>query len=343
MDWAVIIAGGSGTRFWPLSSPAHPKQLLQLGGARSTAEETMDRLTGFISPARTIVVTGPDLATPFSSRLGLRPENVLVEPRPAGTGPALVWASHEIRRRDPEARVLAMHADWAVGDPGAFVRTAASALDAARRYDRLVTVGIVPSRPDPDYGYIVPGPPIDGVVRAVARFVEKPDSAAALDLMAEGALWNSGLFAWTTRRLLEEVNAHTPEIARHLGRLEEGDVAGYFDGLTAISIDVGVLERSDRVAVVPGHFDWDDVGTWEALARVRVPDRGGNVAVGPVSLVEASDCIIWSEGTPIVVAGAEGLVVVCANNRILVATRAQAADLKRVLEQLPPEVRDLPS
>ena len=343
MDWAVILAGGSGSRFWPLSSRTHPKQLLPLAGLRSTAEETLDRLTGFIPPARTIVVCGPDLAGPLASRLSLRSENVLVEPRPASTGPALVWATHQIRRRDPEAGVLAMHADWVVGDPAAFVRTAGSALEAARRHNRLVTVGIVPSRPETGYGYIVPGEPLDQGTRSVARFVEKPEAGAALDLMAEGALWNSGLFAWTADRLLAEVAAHTPEIARSLDRLEQGDVAGFFSGVTAISVDVGVLERSEKVAVVPGHFDWDDVGTWEALTRIRPLDKSGNVAVGPAALVDAADCIVWSEGTPIVVSGVRDLVVVHANNRILVVSRTQAADLKRLLEQLPPEIRDLPS
>jgi mannose-1-phosphate guanylyltransferase len=343
MDWAVILAGGSGSRFWPLSSPTRPKQLLPLVGARSTIEETFDRLTGFIPLSRTLVVTGPTIAPMLIKRLGLDPANVLVEPRPMSTGPALVWATCEASRRDSSAAVLALHSDWAVGDPAAFVRTAETALFAARSHDRLVTVGIVPSRPDTGYGYIVPGTPLDRGARTVARFAEKPDASTALNLMAEGALWNTGLFAWTAARLLTEVQNHTPEIAPHLIRLAEGDVAAFFSGVTAISIDVGVLERSHAVAVVPGHFDWDDVGTWEALARVRPRDRSGNVAVGPVTLFESSDCIAWSEGTPIVISGLKDLVVIQANGRILVLDRSRAADLKRTLDALPAEVRDLPA
>lgn len=342
MDWAVIIAGGSGTRFWPLSSPTHPKQLLPLTGLRSTAEETLDRLTGFIPRSRTLVVTGPDLAGPLADRLGLPVGNFLMEPRPASTGPALVWATHEVATRDPDGAILAMHADWAIGDPSAFVRSAASALEAARRHDCLITVGIVPSRPDTGYGYIVPGEPLDQGARSVRQFVEKPDEPTARELLAAGALWNSGLFAWTARRLLEEVRALTPEIAGALDQLDRADVAGFFAGVAPISIDVGVLERTRRIAVLPGHFDWDDVGTWDALARVRPLDREGNVAVGPVHLVDARGCIVWSEGTPIVVSGVSDLVVVSANNRILVLPRSQAADLKRVLARLPPGVRDLP-
>ncbi len=343
MDWAVILAGGSGLRFWPLSSPTRPKQLLPLAGARSTAEDTLDRLAGFIPSARTLIVTGAGLAALLSDRLGIDPRNVLVEPRAASTGPALLWATWEIRRRDPAAAILSLHADWVVGDPAAFVSTAASALAAARAHDRLVTVGIVPSRPETGYGYIVPGQPLDRGARTVLRFAEKPDASTALDLMAEGALWNSGLFAWTADRLLAEIQAHTPELARELPRLEADDVAGFFAAVPSTSIDVALLERSERVAVVPGHFDWDDVGTWEALARVRPRDRQGNIAVGQVVLHDASDCIVWSDAIPIVVSGVHDVVVVEANGRVLVMDRSQAGELKRLLETLPAEIRDLPA
>jgi mannose-1-phosphate guanylyltransferase len=342
MDWAVILAGGSGTRFWPLSSRSRPKQLLPLAGARSTAEETLDRLAGFIPASRTLLVAGAALAPLLTERLNLDPQSVLIEPRPASTGPALLWATWEARRRDPDAAVLSLHADWVVGDPAAFTRTAETALETARKHDRLVTVGIVPSRPDTGYGYIVPGTPLDAESRTVARFTEKPDAGTALDLMAEGALWNSGLFAWTAARLLGEVAEHTPELAGPLPLLEQEDVAGFFAGVTPISIDVGLLERSERVAVVPGHFDWDDVGTWEALARVRPRDKHGNVAVGSVALNAASDCIVWSDSMPIVVSGLQDVVVVQANGRILVMARSQAAELKAILDNLPAEIRELP-
>ena len=343
MDWAVILAGGSGTRFWPLSSPHRPKHLLPLAGARSTAEETVERLTALVPRSRILVVTGQATAAALGARLELDLENVLVEPRAASTGPALVWATAEAARRDPSATVLSLHADWAVGDTAAFVRTAEAALLAARTTDRLITVGIVPSRPETGYGYIVSGEALESGAQRVERFTEKPDSAAALDLLAAGALWNSGLFAWAARRLLAEVERHTPEIAPHLGRLAEGDVAGFYRGVTPVSIDVGVLERSDAVAVVPGHFDWDDVGTWEALSRVRPRDGLGNVAVGPAVLRESSDCIVWSEGVPVVLDGVRDLVVVSANGRVLVMDRARAADLKRCVDDLPAEIRELPA
>jgi mannose-1-phosphate guanylyltransferase len=339
--WAVILAGGSGSRFWPLSTPSRPKQLLPLSGDRSTAEEAVDRLEGLVPKERILLVTGSALAQPLQKLLGIAPENLLIEPRAASTGPALVWASYEAFRRDPNAEVLSLHADWAVRDADAFRRAADLALSTAAIHGVLVTVGIVPSRPETGYGYIVPGPSLDDRARTVARFSEKPDAATALTLLAEGALWNSGLFAWSARALLEQVRTHTPEIAPHLSTLEAGDVEAFFRRVTPISIDVGLLERSTSVAVVPGIFPWDDIGTWDALARTNRRDARGNVAIGPVYLQDCHDCICWSDGEPIVVSGGQELVVVHANGRTLVMHRSNAADLKQVLDRLPAEVRDL--
>jgi mannose-1-phosphate guanylyltransferase len=343
MRWAVILAGGSGTRFWPLSTPQNPKQLLPLAGATSTAEEAIERLTGLIPRERILVVTGPALAPRLQERLKLPTANVLIEPRAASTAPALIWATSEAERRDPQAEVLSLHADWAVGDGAAFRRTADVALTTARRHERLVTVGVVPSRPETGYGYIVPGPPLGDGARMVARFSEKPDAATALDLMAAGALWNTGLFAWTAERLLAEVEAHTPEVAPHLRSLRAGDVERFFREVTPISIDVGLLERSPSVAVVSGAFAWDDVGTWQALNRVRPKDPNGNVVVGSAFMHESEDCIVWAERDTVVLSGVQDLIVVQANGRILVMPAERASSIKQLLDALPPEIRDLRS
>ena len=342
MIWAVILAGGSGSRFWPLSTPSTPKQLLPLTGPQSTAKQAVARLDGLVPRERILVVTGAALAERMITELDLPRANVLVEPRAASTGPALVWATFEAQHRDPAAQVLSLHADWSIREPEAFRHSAAQALATALRHKRLVTVGIVPSRPETGFGYIVPGNPLDEVSRTVSRFAEKPDAATALDLMASGALWNSGLFAWTATVLMDEVRRHTDEIAPHLGLLEKGDVAGFFAAVTPVSIDVGLLERSAAVGVVPGRFTWDDVGTWDALPRVRSRDPHGNAVVGPVHLLDTADCVVWSDGDPIVVSGMKDLVIVHAHGRILVMPRRQAADLKSILDRLPAEVRDLP-
>jgi mannose-1-phosphate guanylyltransferase len=343
MRWAVILAGGAGTRFWPLSTPENPKQLLPLAGSTSTAEESIDRLAGLIPRERILVVTGSALATQIQQRLKLPNANLLVEPRAASTAPALIWATLEAQRRDPEAEVLSLHADWAVGDAAAFRRTADAALTTARRHDRLVTVGVVPSRPETGYGYIVPGAPLGDDVRMVARFSEKPDAATALDLMAAGALWNSGLFAWTAERLVAEVETHTPEVAPHIPALEAGDVDRFFRDVTPISIDVGVLERSSAVAVVSGAFAWDDIGTWQALTRVRPKDPNGNVVVGSAFLHESEDCIVWADRDTVVLSGIQDLIVIQANGRILVMPSERAASMKQMLDALPPEIRDVHS
>jgi mannose-1-phosphate guanylyltransferase len=317
--------------------------LLPLAGSSSTAEEALDRLVGLIPKERTLVVAGAALADRLRQRLSLAASNMLVEPRAASTAPALIWATVEAQRRDADAEVLSLHADWAVGDAAAFRRTADMALTTARRYERLVTVGVVPSRPETGYGYIVPGPSLGDGARMVARFSEKPDAATALDLMAAGALWNSGLFAWTAERLLLEAEAHTPEVAPQLPALRSGDIERFFREVTPISIDVGLLERSASVAVVSGAFAWDDVGTWQALTRVRPKDPRGNVVVGNAFTHESEDCIVWSDRDTIVLDGVRDLIVVQANGRILVMPADRAASMKQLLDALPPDVRDVGS
>ncbi len=340
MHWAVILAGGSGTRFWPLSSPARPKQLLPLAGPQSTAEAAVERLAGLMPPERILLVTGAALAGPLRATLRVPAENVLVEPEAKSTGPALAWGSWVARSRDPEAVVLATHADWHVPDPSAFVRTARVALSVAEAGARLVTVGVVPTRPETGYGYIVPGQPAEGGF-VVAEFKEKPFAEGAAALIARGALWNSGLFAWRAETILAEISTHTPEMAGALPALAQADVAGFFRQCRAVSVDVGVLERSAAVVVVPGKFEWDDIGTWEALARIRPLDPGGNLLVGNVSAVDTRHAIAWSETMPIVLAGVENVVVVEANGRILVMDRRNAAGLKEILAQIPQSVREI--
>lgn len=340
MRWAVILAGGSGTRFWPLSTPAAPKQLLPLCGPESTAEAAVSRLEGLVDRSRILLVTGPRLAAPLGSRLGIPAANLLIEPAPKSTGPALAWATQVATARDPDATVLSLHADWHVPDVAAFQRVATRAFQVAEEGGSLVTVGVVPTRAETGYGYIVTGAPVGGAFR-VERFKEKPTAAAAADLIAGGALWNSGLFAWRGATLLQQLRRHTPEIGPGLEYLDRADVDGFFNRVGEISIDVGLLERSPEVLAVRGDFSWDDVGTWEALARVRLPDGEGNVVVGPVAAVGAHRCIGWSEGPPVVLAGVTDLVVVAANGRILVMPRAKAADLKQVLDALPRSIREI--
>lgn len=339
--WAAIVAGGSGTRFWPLSRADRPKQFLPLDGDRPLLLQTFDRLQGLFPPERILVVTGRHHAGATSRLLtDLPAANLLAEPRAASTGPALAWATSVARARDPEAAVLSLHADWHVGDAGSFRATCSRALDVAQRFDVLVTVGVVPTRAEVGYGYIQPGERLETDAWHVARFIEKPDQQRARELVDGGALWNSGLFAWTAERFLAETREHAPEIGEHLPLLDRGDVDGFFAAVTPIAVDVSHFERAQRVAVVPGAFPWDDVGTWAALARVRETDAAENVLVGGALAVESERCVLWADHGAIVADGVRNLVVVRTSGVTLVTTRERAAELKTLLERLPPEIRE---
>ena len=340
--WAPILAGGSGTRFWPLSTPQRPKQMLPLAGPDPLLRQAVRRLEGLVPMDHVLIITGASLATRTAELVPEVPaSNVLVEPRARSTGPALTWATAVAAGRDPRASILSLHADWYVGDDAAFRSTAAAALDAAERHDTLVTVGIVPSRPDVGYGYILPGDTLAEPARRVARFVEKPDAARAAALIAQGALWNSGLFAWTAARFVAETEAVAGEIAPHLDRLRRGDVDGFFAAVQPIAVDVSHFERSSRVAVVRGRFPWDDVGTWAALLRVRGRDADGNVTVGDVVARDSSGCVAWSADGSVVIDGMRDVVVVRAHGVTLVTTVQRAEHLKALLEALPARVREL--
>ena len=270
--WAVILAGGVGSRFWPLSTPQRPKQLLPLVDDAPLLENTLDRLAPLVPPERTLVLTNASLVAPIGALAPQLPgENLIAEPKPAGTAAALTWAAAEIARRDgPGAVMICVHADWCIADEEGFRDTLARAAEVAERERALVTVGIVPSRPDPGFGYIQPAaapggaPNAAGEARRVERFVEKPDRETAQRMVAEGFLWNSGIFVWRVGDFLDEVRALTPEVAPALDAAG-GDIGRFFAAVKPISVDVGVLERSRRVLVLPGDFGWDDVGTWAAL------------------------------------------------------------------------------
>ena len=338
--WAAVLAGGSGTRFWPLSTPARPKQFLPLAGDDALLRQAVQRLDGLVPAEQVMVVTGAAYADQTRALLPeLPPDNVLGEPQPAGTGPALTWATYVVGERDAGATVLSLHADWFIGDGAAFRRTASQALDAAEHHDVLVTVGIVPTRPEIGYGYIEPGDPLDDQTLRVARFVEKPDRERAAELMARGALWNSGLFAWTAARFFAETAEHASEIAPHVDTLARRGPAAFFAAVTPVVIDISHFERSRRVAVVPGRFDWDDVGTWASLRRVRPTDANGNVRVGRAVTHDAERCVVWADDGPVVLDGVHDLVVVRANGITLVTTLERASQLKTLLEHLPDDLR----
>jgi mannose-1-phosphate guanylyltransferase len=339
--WAVVLAGGVGSRFWPLSTPTRPKQLLPLVDDRPLLVATLDRLAPLVPASRTLVLTNASLRDAVRHHApGVPNENIIAEPRAVGTGGALAWAASEIERRDGAGAVmLSVHADWAIGDDAGFRDALDAAATIAEREHALVTVGVVPSRPDTGFGYIRPGAALgDGAFR-VDRFVEKPDRASAERLIGEGALWNSGIFAWRVGDFLGEIRAFTPELAPALSAAR-GDADRFFAAATPVTVDVGILERSSRVVVMPGSFAWDDVGTWASLARVRRQDARGNAASGAVVLVDSDDNVVHAEGTDVVLYGVHDLVVVVRDGLTLVTTKEASVDLKTLIANLPATVRD---
>lgn len=339
--WAVVLAGGIGSRFWPLSTQARPKQLLPLVSQKPLLVEQLDRLGPLVDPAHTLVLTNATLVDAVSKAApGVPAGNIIAEPRPAGTAAALAWASHVIRQRGgKDATMISVHADWAIGNPDGFRRALETAASAAEEHGSLVTVGIVPTRPDPGFGYIEPGRSVSPGVRRVTRFVEKPSRERAAEMRDQGYLWNSGIFVWRVGEFLDEVRAHAPEIFAALDK--HGDSLERFFGTVAkpISVDHAVLERSTRVLVVPGDFGWDDVGTWGSLHRVRQHDAQGNALSGHVHALEATNNVVHAEGQQVVLYGVHDLVVIARDGMTVVTTVDASADLKRLVESLPPHLK----
>jgi mannose-1-phosphate guanylyltransferase len=341
--WAVVLAGGVGSRFWPVSTAERPKQLLPLATDQPMLADALARLAPLVPPERTLVLTNATLVEPIAELAPRIPrENLIAEPRPAGTAAALAWAAHLIRKRaGDDAVMISVHADWSVKDAEGFRRALAAAADAAERHHALVTVGIVPDRPDPGFGYIQPGDALSGGARRVARFVEKPDRRRAEQMVADGYLWNSGIFVWRVGDFLHELRALTPEIAPHLAAHGD-DLAAFFAAVTSgIAVDVGVLERSTRVLVLPGDFGWDDVGTWAALRRVRELDASGNAVSGLVHTLDAHGNVVHADGNGVVLYGVRDLVVVTRDGLTLVTTLDKASDLKTLIQSLPAAFRDI--
>ncbi|MDP9178304.1 MAG: mannose-1-phosphate guanylyltransferase [Gemmatimonadota bacterium] len=347
--WGVILAGGIGSRFWPLSTQTRPKQLLPLVDSDPLLVNTLRRLSPIIPAEQTLLLTTRPLREAIAAAAPEVPvKNIIAEPRPVGTAGALAWAAAQIARRDGEnAVMICVHSDWAIGDDNAFRESLLAAERVAIEEGALVTVGVVPTRADPGFGYIQPGAATETGALAVSRFVEKPTRERAERMLHQGYLWNSGIFVWRVGDFLAEVRALTPEVSRALADAGDDsdasdDDAGdrFFSAVTPVSVDVGVLERSRKVRVLPGDFGWDDVGTWGSLRRVRAEDETGNVSSGSVYAVEAVGNVVHAEQGTVVLYGVNDLVVVTKAGVTLVTTTDRSADLKALVDSLPEELRD---
>jgi mannose-1-phosphate guanylyltransferase len=340
-----VLAGGVGSRFWPVSRPDRPKQLLPLGSERPLIEDTIERILPLVPRERLRLLTGERLAAPILAATPALDQTCLwIEPRARGTAPVLAWAAALIAEQDPDAVMLSLHADHIIDPPEAFRSLLEEVAGLAREHGRLFTIGIEPVRPETGYGYIRLGAPLAEGSSAfeVAQFVEKPDLQTARKYVLQREyLWNSGIFGWRVADLLEEIERHTPELASLLPLARAGRTEEFFDQAPNLSIDEGLLERSGRVGVVRATFRWDDVGAWEAVARNRATDEAGNVVEGDAHLVDAEACVAWAEEGTVVLFGTRDLVVVQANGVTFVAPRERTAELKELLRRLPETLRNL--
>ncbi len=342
--YPVVMAGGSGTRFWPLSRVRHPKQFLPLVSSKPLLVETLARLKGLAPPGHTYVVCGPSHAAMARRLLPRLPSrNVLVEPVARNTAPAIALAAWVIGARDPDGVLAVLPSDHHVADPPAFRAVLQRAAKLART-GQLVTVGIQPTRAETGYGYIRLGAPLGEGAFRVQAFVEKPDPVTAAEYVSSKEyLWNGGMFVFTARAMQEAFARHLPDVAEAMERLAPrigkrgftAALARAFPRLPSVSLDYGVMEKARNIAVVPGDFGWSDVGSFAAIGEVRPQDANGNVAVGEQTLVlDSAGCVVLGSGRTLVVLGMRDTVVVDAGDAVLVIPRERSQDVRQVVEAL---------
>jgi mannose-1-phosphate guanylyltransferase len=338
------MAGGTGTRFWPRSRADVPKQLLVLAGRRSLLQDAAERMAAIVGWRHVLVVTGARHAAAVWRQVPrVRPAHRLVEPVGRNTAPAIALAALHLAERAPTACMIVVPSDHVIGNAPVFRRTIAQAITVAERTGALVTLGVRPTRPDTGYGYIRPGPRVAGMPGAAAwveAFIEKPNVARARRLIGTShALWNSGMFVWRVDRILAALERWLPDVVTPLARaVQRGGTAALaraYRAIPPVSIDTGVMERAEEVAVVPARFPWSDVGSWAAVADLWRVGRGSDNAVrGHVLAVESRGCIVDSPQRLIALLGVQDLVIVDTADAVLVCHRERAQDVRRLVAEL---------
>lgn len=341
---AVIMAGGRGTRFWPRSRALRPKQFLAMVGDRTLLNQTVDRLHPLFRPEDTYIVTTADLAEATRRLLPeLPPENVLVEPEGRNTAPCLALALVEVERRTPGGVMAVLSADHWIADAAAFRADLETAMDHARATGALVTFGIRPTHPETGYGYIETQG--EGAIRSVTAFREKPPLETAMAYVASGRhFWNAGMFVWTLKDFRSELQRHAPDLLAPLDAWRQGggdpaQLPAAYGRLPKTSIDYALMEKSDRVAVVPAAFPWSDVGSWPAAAAFLERDGEGNAAKGEAVLVDSRNCTVFGGARLVAGVGLDDLIIVDEPDALLVCHRDRAQGVKAVVDRLQAEGR----
>ena len=339
---AMIMAGGAGTRFWPLSRRSRPKQVLALGDERPLLRATFDRAAGLVSADRVWVVTGAATAPAVREMLPELPaDNLLVEPVGRDTAACVGWAAVAALARDPDATCVVLPADHVIGELDRFRAALAAGAAHVDAHGGLLTFGIRPSRPETGYGYLRVGAleRKDGPwpIHRLDRFVEKPDRELARAYLADGGyLWNSGMFAWRADELVQEIRRQLPLLADGLERLAgtAGAVDEVYPELPRISVDFGIMEGARRCWVVPVDFPWSDVGAWPALHELLEGDTAGTATLGRVLALDSERSLVIGEGPVVAAVGIRDMVVVATPDAVLVAPISEAQRVKEVVAAL---------
>ncbi len=342
--YAVIMAGGLGERFWPLSTNEVPKPFIPLLGSKTMLQETVSRLQPLVPVERVFVSIGASHERIAREQLPQIPsQNFIIEPFGRDTSACLGYSALHLERLDPDGVMLALPADHYIEDPDALQLALVKGINNLFGAT-LIVFGIKPNRPDTGYGYIQAEKPIPAAdTWPVIRFVEKPDAGTAARYLEMGNFfWNSGIFLWSCRTLLELFQKHMPDTYQTLcrlrpllGRQDAAEERGrLFSGLRRISIDFGILEKTSGIRLVPAEFSWDDIGNWAALERVIPADKSGNVARGAHCALDSCGCITYSDAGTVALFGVQDLVVVQAHGKVLVCPKEQASDLKKLVSTL---------
>jgi mannose-1-phosphate guanylyltransferase/mannose-6-phosphate isomerase len=343
---AVILAGGAGERFWPASRTSHPKPLLEVVAGSSLLAATVARARRFASGDRIWVVCGREHARAVRDAAGIPSRRLLIEPQRRNTAMAIAWAAERIAAQDPGALMAVLPADHHIPDAAAFAAAIRRAGRAARALGCLVTLGVEPTRPDTGYGYIQTGAPLGrahpGLLR-VRRFVEKPDAATARRFLRRGGyLWNAGIFVWSARTILGEIEICAPALHRALAPLRRDPRRSSRDALArayrrapSLPIDTAVMERSHRVATLPVRFHWSDVGTWASLAEeLGVRPGRSRVITGELAFDDPGGNLVWGRERPIALLGVAGLAVIDTPDALLVARLEGSEGVRRIVAAL---------
>ena len=346
--YAVIMAGGGGTRFWPLSRKETPKQLLNLSGKDAMVNETIARLRRVAERENVFIVTNRTQAEKMAALTAdrLPAENILKEPSARNTAACVGYAAMKIYKTYGDGVMVVTPSDAYIRDEAEYARILQTAIRAAEESGAPVTVGITPTFPATGYGYIrFEG---EGAVKKVRKFVEKPDLETAKDYLASGEyVWNSGVFVWKVSVILEKFRTLLPDIYVDLEKIadafgtpdEEQVLNGVYPNIRSISVDYGIMEKSDDILVVPGEFGWNDVGSWDMMNVLHREDGNGNIALGDALVLESKNTTVYAGSRLVAVVGTDDLVVVETPDAVMVCPRSKAQDVKKLVDALKEQSR----